>query len=80
MQEFKGERFAVDLSILMNKFLCSDIDKLATTSTPTYPSPDLLQNIKNWHETYLSTSHLSMYLMERRRLTRMARRNNVVNS
>lgn len=50
ISEFKGERFAVDLSILMNKFLCSDIDKLATTSTPAYPAPDLIQNIKNWHE------------------------------
>mmetsp|Transcript_10306 Transcript_10306/g.17524 ORF Transcript_10306/g.17524 Transcript_10306/m.17524 type:complete len:193 (+) Transcript_10306:217-795(+) len=56
--EFKGERFAVDLSILMNKFLCSDIDKLATTSTPTYPSPDLLQNIKNWHENL--SKHLTL--------------------
>eukprot|EP00985_Skeletonema_marinoi_P025390 scaffold18626_cov141-Skeletonema_marinoi.AAC.1 len=42
----------------MNKFLCSDIDKLATTSTPTYPSPDLLQNIKNWHENL--SKHLTL--------------------
>mmetsp|Transcript_22780 Transcript_22780/g.35232 ORF Transcript_22780/g.35232 Transcript_22780/m.35232 type:complete len:248 (-) Transcript_22780:217-960(-) len=53
---FEGMRFAVDLSIFMNKFLFSDIDKLATTSNPAYPAPDLLQNIMNIH------ANLSRYI------------------
>lgn len=50
LSQFKGMRFAVDFSIFINKFLCSDIDKLATTSEPAYPAPDLLQNIMKLHE------------------------------
>ena len=46
----------VDLSIFMNKFLFTDIDKLATTSNPAYPAPDLLQNVKNIH------TNLSRYI------------------
>lgn len=51
ISEFKGKRYAVDLSIWLNKYLCSDIDRLATTSNPPYPAPDLLRNIQKVHNS-----------------------------
>ncbi len=36
-EEFKGKRMGVDLSIFMNKFLFTDIDKLASTSRAGLP-------------------------------------------
>ena len=56
-EEFIGKWMGVDLSIFMNKFLFTDIDKLASTLNPAYPAPDLLQNIKNIH------TNLSRYMM-----------------
>ena len=53
----------VDLSIFMNKFLFTDIDKLASTSNPAYPAPDLLQNIKNIH-TNLSRYMTLVYVFD----------------
>jgi len=53
----------VDLSIFMNKLLFTDIDKLASTSNPAYPAPDLLQNIKNIH-TNLSRYMTLVYVFD----------------
>ena len=62
-EEFIGKRMGVDLSIFMNKFLFTDIDKLASTSIPAYPAPDLLQNIKNIH-TNLSRYMTLVYVFD----------------
>ena len=41
-EDFKGKRMGLDLSIFINKFLFTFIDKLATTSNPALPAPNLL--------------------------------------
>ena len=51
LSEFKGRRFAVDVSIFMNKYLQSNMDKLATTANPPCPAPDLLPCIMAWHHS-----------------------------
>lgn len=45
----QGKTLAVDLSIILNRLLNSDADKLASTCNPTYPCPDLLENVKHFH-------------------------------
>ena len=62
-EEFIGKRMGVDLSIFMNKVLFTDIDKLASTSNPAYPAPDLLQNVKNIH-TNLSRYMTLVYVFD----------------
>mmetsp|Transcript_22307 Transcript_22307/g.36684 ORF Transcript_22307/g.36684 Transcript_22307/m.36684 type:complete len:659 (+) Transcript_22307:219-2195(+) len=56
VSEFKGQRWVVDLAIWMNKLSCTVIDKLATTSNPAYPAPDMLQLLMNVH------ANLSKYI------------------
>ena len=50
ISDFAGMTLAVDLSIWLNKLCSSSVDKLATTCRPTYPAPDLLQNIQCLHD------------------------------
>ena len=49
LSEFQGKRFAVDISIFLNKFLRSDVDRLVSTSSPPYPCPDLLHLVIDFH-------------------------------
>ena len=63
-EDFKGKRMGLDLSIFMNKFLFTYIYKLATTSKPAYPAPDLLQNIKNIY-TNISRYIALVYVFDR---------------
>lgn len=50
ISEFKGRRFAVDASILLNKLLRSDADKIASTNKPMYAAPDLVQSMMEFHK------------------------------
>ena len=56
--EFKGQSFAVDLSIWLNKHTRKDIGKLAQTSIPTYPDPDLVPKLKQIH--YSLSEHINL--------------------
>ena len=49
LSDFEGKKFAVDISIFLNKFLRSDVNKLASTSSPPYPCPDLIQSVMDFH-------------------------------
>ena len=49
LSQFAGKRLAVDLSIIMNQCLRSDVDKLASTCNPNYKCINLLQNVINVH-------------------------------
>jgi 5'-3' exonuclease len=51
ISEFAGKTFAVDLSIFLCAYTATDIDKLAQTSTPPYPAPDLLHKIQTIHDS-----------------------------
>ena len=63
ISEFKGKRFGVDISIFLNQNLSSDVDKLACTSNPVYPSPDLLQHIMEIHR-YFSKWFTPVYVFD----------------
>ena len=49
--ELKGQTFAVDLSIWMNKQTRTDIGKLAQTSLPPYLDPGLVTKLKQIHNS-----------------------------
>ena len=49
LSQYKEKRLAVDVSIWLNRYSCTDMDKLAMTSEPPYPASDLLQHIKSIH-------------------------------
>ena len=51
VSEFKGMQFAVDLSIWLNKYSVTNVDKLAMTCSPVYQAPDLLQHLMTIHNT-----------------------------
>ena len=62
LSEFEGI-WAVDISIFMNKFSYSDIDRLAMTCIPPYPAPDMLQNIMAFHRN-LSKHITPLYVFD----------------
>ena len=61
--KLSGKQFAVESPIWFNVYLWSDINKLATTSTPPCPAPELLPiKIKSVH-TKLSQSNINITLV-----------------
>ena len=52
IDQLKGLRIGIDLSILLNKFSSSDVDKLAMTALPLYPAPDLFNSLKELHRQF----------------------------
>ena len=78
--EFSGKRFAVDSSIWFNRLLRSNIDQLATTSTPPCLAPDLLFKIKSLHDNLSqcnqgAISHLCTSTMAKHLHTKTLQRN-----
>ena len=61
--EIEGKRIAIDLSILLNQLLRSDIDKLSSTCKPIHAAPDLKQNIMTVHQT-LSKHIVPVYVFD----------------
>ncbi|KAL7528196.1 hypothetical protein ACHAXR_002318, partial [Thalassiosira sp. AJA248-18] len=61
---FAGKRFAVDLSIWMNRYTRTDIDKLATTCNPVYPALDLLGYIKDVHNSLTTCKIELVYVFD----------------
>eukprot|EP00956_Cyclotella_meneghiniana_P011249 scaffold15816_cov70-Cyclotella_meneghiniana.AAC.16 len=62
--EFSGKRFAVDSSIWFNRLLRSNIDQLATTSTPPCLAPDLLFKIKSLHDNLSQCNITLVYVYD----------------
>ena len=58
LSDFEGQKFAVNISIFLNKFLRSDVDKLASTSSPPDPCPDLMQSVMDFHAKIFKVIHL----------------------
>ena len=63
LSEFKGKRFAVDFSIFANKLCSKDVDKLATTCSPRYAAPNLLQYMMELHRN-LSRDIVPVYVFD----------------
>jgi len=57
LSNFQGKRFTVDISIFLNMFLQSDVNKLALMSSPPYPCPDLMQSVMDFHSKISKVIH-----------------------
>jgi len=64
LSNYAGQRIAIDLSIIINKSLRTDIDRLSATCNPTYKCKDLLQNIIVEHEVLTKTGILPVYVYD----------------
>ena len=64
LSQFAGKRFAVDLSIIMNQCLRSDIDKLASTCNPVYKCINMLQNVINVHLGFVRAGIIPVYVFD----------------
>ena len=52
MDAMRGLKVAVDTAIFFNRLAGSDVDKLAMTTNPSHPAPDLFIAMKNLHRQF----------------------------
>ena len=64
ISNYAGQRIAIDLSIIINKCLRTDIDKLFSTCNPVYKCNDLLQNIIAEHQVLTQTGIKPVYVYD----------------
>ena len=55
ISKYTRKRIDIDFSIIVNKTLRSDIDKLVCASNSIYKCPNLLQNIIIQHKVFIDT-------------------------
>lgn len=60
LSSFAGKRIAIDLSIIINKNLRTDMDKLLEI----YKCIDLMQNIITQHEVFISSGIHQVYVYD----------------
>ena len=64
LSDFHGKRIAVDLSIWLNQFLLTDVDKLASTCEPVERCPDLLKYVQKRHEDLVAEGIIPVYVYD----------------